>query len=135
MGEQLPFWGLIMAILLQTESTLTDRYQTTIPDAVRKALHLNKRDKILYTVQPDGHVHLSKIDENQDDPVIDTFLDFIAEDLRNNPKNLTSVNKTLFNRIESLVDGVQFDLNDLLTDEEEPAESTKIDDKTSGKSL
>ncbi|MFM7907200.1 MAG: type II toxin-antitoxin system PrlF family antitoxin, partial [Microcystis sp.] len=28
------------------ESTLTDRYQTTIPDSVRKALGLNKRDKI-----------------------------------------------------------------------------------------
>ena len=31
--------------LLVSESTLTDRYQTTVPDAVRKALHLNKREK------------------------------------------------------------------------------------------
>ena len=28
------------------ESTLTDRYQTTVPEPVRKALGLNKRDKI-----------------------------------------------------------------------------------------
>ncbi|MFM6063282.1 MAG: type II toxin-antitoxin system PrlF family antitoxin, partial [Microcystis panniformis] len=36
------------------ESTLTDRYQTTIPDSVRKVLGLNKRDKICYNIQPDG---------------------------------------------------------------------------------
>ena len=28
------------------ESTLSDRYQTTVPEAVRKALGLSKRDKI-----------------------------------------------------------------------------------------
>ena len=124
-----------MTNLLQTESTLTDRYQTTIPDAVRKALHLNKRDKILYTVQPDGHVLLSKIEENQDDPIIDNFLDFVAEDIRNNPQHLTSINQTLFNRIESLVNGVEFDLNGMLLDEEEKEESPKIEDKTFGKTL
>lgn len=35
-----------------SESTLTDRYQTTIPEPIRKALGLNKRDKIRYTIQP-----------------------------------------------------------------------------------
>ena len=105
--------------ILQTESTLTDRYQTTIPDAVRKALHLNKRDKIIYTVQPNGNVILSKMEENQNDPIIDNFLDFIAEDIRHYPQHLTSINQTLFNRIESLVGGVEFDLNEPLLDEEE----------------
>lgn len=121
-----------MANLLQTESTLTDRYQTTIPDAIRKALHLNKRDKILYTVQPDGHVFLSKIEENQGDPVIDCFLDFIAEDMKQNPQHLTSINQTLFNRIESLIEGVEFDLNEILVDED-TIESSKSDKK--GRSL
>lgn len=111
------FLEIVMANLLQTESTLTDRYQTTIPDAVRKALHLNKRDKILYTVQPDGHVFLSKIEENQDDPIIDSFLEFIAEDIRQNPQHLVSINQTFLNRIESLVGDVEFDLNEPLLDE------------------
>lgn len=109
---------MAMANLLQTESTLTDRYQTTIPDTVRKALHLNKRDKIRYTVQPDGHVFISKIDEYQDDPIIDNFLDFIADDIRKNPQHLTSIDQTLLNRIESLVAGVEFDLDEQLFDEE-----------------
>lgn len=37
-----------------SESTLTDRYQTTLPDPVRKVLGLSKRDKIQYTIQPNG---------------------------------------------------------------------------------
>lgn len=34
---------------LEVESTLTDRYQTTVPATVRQALKIGKRDKIHYT--------------------------------------------------------------------------------------
>lgn len=105
-----------MAHPLQTESTLTDRYQTTIPDAVRKVLHLKKRDKIQYTVQPDGHVFISKIEENHDDPVIDSFLNFLAEDMQHHPQQLSSINPLLLSRIESLVTDVKFNLDEELSD-------------------
>ena len=36
-----------MPATLEAESTLTDRYRTTVPDAVRRALQLRKRDKIV----------------------------------------------------------------------------------------
>jgi len=49
------FPGSVMASL-EIESTLTDRYQTTVPDAVRRTLKLRKRDKIRYVVRPDGAV-------------------------------------------------------------------------------
>jgi antitoxin PrlF len=107
-----------MANLLQTKSSLTDRYQTTIPNAVRKALHLNKRDKILYTVQPDGNVLLSKIDEDHSDPIIDEFLNFLTNDMQNNPHQLTSIDPALLNRIESLIANVAIDLDERLTDDE-----------------
>ena len=42
-----------MTKILQAESSLTDRYQTTVPDLVRKTLGLNKRDKIAYTINSD----------------------------------------------------------------------------------
>ena len=42
------------------ESTLTDRYQTTIPESVRRALKLGKRDKIHYAIRPGGEVLLSR---------------------------------------------------------------------------
>jgi len=106
-------------LLLQTESTLTDRYQTTIPDAVRKALHLEKRDKICYTVQSDGHVILSRVDEAEDDPVITEFLNFIAKDIKQNPQNLTAIDQTLLNRIQSLVVNVEIDLDAPLSNEDE----------------
>ena len=38
-----------MAVTLEVQSTLTDRYQTTVPETVRRALQLGKRDKIHYT--------------------------------------------------------------------------------------
>ena len=106
-------------LLLQTESTLTDRYQTTIPDAVRKALHLEKRDKICYTVQSDGHVFLSKVDEIEDDPVINEFLSFIATDMKKNPGHLTAIDQTLVNRVQSLVSQVEIDLDAPLSNEDE----------------
>jgi antitoxin PrlF len=43
---------IAMAATLEVESTLTDRYQTTVPETVRRALKLGKRDKIHYTIRP-----------------------------------------------------------------------------------
>ena len=48
-----------MPATLEAESTLTDRYQTTVPETVRRALRLGKRDKIHYTVRPSGEVVLT----------------------------------------------------------------------------
>jgi bifunctional DNA-binding transcriptional regulator/antitoxin component of YhaV-PrlF toxin-antitoxin module len=41
-----------MPATLEAESTLTDRYQTTVPETVRRALRLGKRDKMRYTIRP-----------------------------------------------------------------------------------
>ena len=45
-----------MAATHKVESTLTDRYQTTVPETVRRALKLSKRDKIHYAISPEGKV-------------------------------------------------------------------------------
>ena len=49
-----------MPVTMQVESTLTDRYQTTVPETVRRALRLGKRDKIHYTIRSDGEVVLTR---------------------------------------------------------------------------
>ena len=41
-------------IIIETTSTLTSRYQTTIPSEVRKALGLEKGDTLFYQVGADG---------------------------------------------------------------------------------
>lgn len=105
--------------LLTTESTLTDRYQTTVPDAVRKALHLNKREKIRYTIQPDGDVLLSRADKDESDPVLGSFLTFLANDIQNNPQRLQAATPELASRIQNLVSDMDVDLDAALDDEDE----------------
>ena len=64
-----------MAAILDAESTLTDRYQTTVPETVRRALQLGKRDKIRYTIRPDGAVVLTRATAMEAvDPVLEQFL-------------------------------------------------------------
>ena len=84
-----------------TESTLTDRYQTTVPAPVRKALGLNKRDKISYTIEPDGKVVISRVEPKENDPILGKFLDFLAQDMEKNPQHIQAINSDLATRIQS----------------------------------
>ena len=68
-----------MATTFEAESTLTDRYQTTVPETVRRALKLSKRDKIHYSIRPGGEVVLTRAEaSDSDDPVLGQFLGFLA---------------------------------------------------------
>jgi antitoxin PrlF len=110
-----------MAITLApcSESTLTDRYQTTIPDPIRKALGLNKRDKIFYTIESDGRVVISRADHIESDPIIGQFLNFLAQDIEKNPHHVESLSPDLVSRVQALVADVDFDLDELLLEEDE----------------
>ncbi|MDJ0795771.1 MAG: type II toxin-antitoxin system PrlF family antitoxin [Calothrix sp. MO_167.B12] len=107
------------ASTLQAESTLTDRYQTTVPDAVRKALGLQKRDKICYTIQPNGQVIISRAEQPESDPVLGKFLSFLAEDMSDNPQHIQAISPDLLNRVQSLVADVEIDIDAPLADEDE----------------
>jgi antitoxin PrlF len=101
-----------MANAIALESTLTDRYQTTVPTAVRKALGLGKRDRIRYLVQPDGAVVLSRLSKDeQADPVLGRFLAFIVRDMEVHPRRVEAVNSTWLKRMKSLVGKVNIDLD------------------------
>lgn len=102
-----------------SESTLTQRYQTTIPAPVRKALGLKKNDKICYTIESDNRVIISRVEETANDPILDNFLNFLAKDMENNPIQIQAITSDLVNRAQSLVSGVDIDLDAPLSDEEE----------------
>jgi antitoxin PrlF len=102
-----------------SESTLTDRYQTTIPDAVRKVLGLKKRDKICYTIEPDGRVLISRANQTESDPILGQFLNFLAQDIEKNPRHLQAISSDLVTHVLSLVDEVDLDLDAPLSDEDE----------------
>lgn len=109
-----------MPATLDAESTLTDRYQTTVPETVRRALRLGKRDKIHYAIRPDGEVVLSRAEPaGGDDPVLGEFLGFLARDMASHPQRLQAIDASLAQRILSLVGAVEFDLDAPLSEDDE----------------
>jgi antitoxin PrlF len=100
-----------MPVTLQVESTLTDRFQTTVPETVRRVLRLGKRDKVHYTIRPDGEVVLTRAAAGDgDDPALGPFLDFLARDLAEHPERLQLMDAGFAQRIQSLVGNVELDL-------------------------
>lgn len=92
-----------MAASLQVESTLTDKYQATVPDAIRKALKLNKRDKIRFVLQADGSVLLSRADPPEsDNPSIKQFLELLAREMESHPERFRALSPALLKRARAL---------------------------------
>ncbi|MBE0380525.1 type II toxin-antitoxin system PrlF family antitoxin [Pseudoalteromonas prydzensis] len=106
-------------LALETESTLTDRFQTTVPSSVRQALHLNKKDKIKYAIQSDGSVVISRAETNESDPVLGEFLSFIARDMQAHPERLEPFSASMRESVDALVENVEIDLDAPLLDEDE----------------
>lgn len=109
-----------MPATLEVESTLTDRYQTTVPETVRRVLHLGKRDKIHYSIRPDGEVVLSRVEIAEEvDPVLGQFLGFLSRDIASHPERLRSIDAGLVQRLQLLTSGIEVDLDaDLSADDE-----------------
>lgn len=105
--------------VLSSESKLTDRYQTTIPETVRKALHLHKRDKLHYNIQSNGEVLISRAKIQESDPILGGFLNLLASDLKHNPERLTALDSDLADRAKTLTSDVNIDLGSALLDEDD----------------
>ena len=103
---------------LETESTLTERFQTTVPSIVRKALHLGKRD-IKFTVEPNGNVTLSRAEQNEADPALDAFLSFLGHDIQNHPEHIQRLSASMKDRVKSLIADIEIDLDAPLADDDE----------------
>lgn len=109
-----------MPAILEAESTLTERYQTTVPESVRRALRLGKRDKIRFTIRPDGDVVLTRaVGTASEDPVMAGFLNFLAHDMSTHPERLVSMDNGLVQRLQALVGNVEVDLDAALPAEDE----------------
>ena len=108
-----------MPAILDVESTLTDRYQTIVRETVRRALRLGKRDKIRYSIRPSGEVVLTRSASPEgleaDDPVLGQFLGFLARDMASHPERLQAVDAGLVERLQSLVGGIEVDLDAALS--------------------
>lgn len=109
-----------MPATLEVESTLTDRYQTTVPETVRRALRLGKRDKIHYSIRPGGEVVLTRVEASDgDDPVLGSFLGFLARDIAEHPERLRAIDAGFMQRLQSLTGGIEVNLDASLSAEDE----------------
>ena len=98
-----------MPATFELESSLTDRYQTTVPEGVRRALKLGKRDRIRYLVQSNGSVVLQRAGDTAD-PVLEAFLDFLARDIATHPRHVRAIDAGLAKRLRAMVKGVEVNL-------------------------
>ncbi|MCA1769531.1 MAG: type II toxin-antitoxin system PrlF family antitoxin [Halomonas sp.] len=105
---------------IEDDSTLTDRYQTTVPASVRRALKLKRRDRIHYTIRSDGKVLLTRArDKSSQDPVMTSFLAFLERDMQERPENIRPVTASTFAEAERLTSGIEVDLDEELSEDDE----------------
>lgn len=101
-------------------STLTDRYQTTVPESVRRALKLGKRDKIQYRIDGNGTVLLERVpDQSADDPVLGQFLQFLSNDLARQPQQIQALSAEQLQHVQQLTQAVVLDLDAPLSADDE----------------
>ena len=111
------------AKLAPVESTLTERYQTTVPSQVRRALGLEKHDKIKFTIDGRGRVLITRVRPRErrpgSDDVMGEFLAFLSSDIKTHPESIRPVSASLAERVRSLVEGMEVDLDASLPEEED----------------
>lgn len=89
-------------------SKVTDRWQTTLPSGVRKALGLAAGGEIEYEIHGNTvMIQRATPAEDEGDPVVASFLDFLERDMREHPRNLAPVTQGLVARLRSLTEGVE----------------------------
>ena len=96
-------------MVLERDAKVTEKGQTTVPKPVRDALRIRSGDRIRYRVDGDW-VSLHRVaDQDEEDPVMEAFLAFLARDMSRHPQDLTALTPDLAGRIAGLVDGIAFD--------------------------
>lgn len=99
-----------MAALLKEISTITAKGQTTVPKSVRQALGVEYGDQIAFFVDEHG-VSMRRVDAEDVDPVVESFLSFLAHDMNEHPEAIKAFPPALADRIASLTKGMKVDLD------------------------
>ena len=95
-----------MALLLEAESKLTERFQTTVPTAVRNVLRLGRNDRIHYTIREDGVLMTRAGAAKEPDTALDAFLTFLERDIATHPQHIQPMTAPMAKRVGKLVKGV-----------------------------
>lgn len=102
-----------MNIVLEKDSTVSQKGQTTIPIEVRQVLGVEAGDRVTFRVDDERSVSIARADEEgEGDPVVGAFLSFLAEDIRTRPEAIRAVTPSLEARLRELTAGTHIDEND-----------------------
>lgn len=102
-----------MAAVIEAESILTERYQTTVPEAIRHVLQLHEHDRLHYALRPNGEVVITRAPTiDVEESALETkFLDFLAHDIETHPERLRPFDPALLQRALDLVGDIEVDLD------------------------
>lgn len=91
-------------------SRLTNRNQTTLPPAVRKALKLGKGERVGYVIEGNEVrlVNATALEEHHD-PIVSGFLALLAADMKLHPEGLQVFPSDLLARAAALTKDVDID--------------------------
>ncbi|MCD2175573.1 type II toxin-antitoxin system PrlF family antitoxin [Rhizobium sp. C4] len=99
-----------MPALLKKISAITEKGQVTIPKSVREALGVEYGGRIAFYVDENRVVSIQKEAEDQeDDPVIGGFLNFLAEDMAKHPEHVREFPPELVARMVEATKGLEID--------------------------
>ena len=105
---------------LIAEATVTSRGQATIPAPIRKALKIDNEGRIVFHLRKDGTVTIAKAPvEPEGDPVIDSFLALLENDITQVPARVRPVTRSQMESAFALVEGVDVDLDSPLNPDDE----------------
>lgn len=100
-----------MPTIIEEVATITAKGQTTVPKAVRQALGVSQGDRIAFRVDEHGvTVHRADAEHDQD-PALESFLNFLARDIERHPERMTAFPPALARRITELTKGMKVDLD------------------------
>ena len=95
--------------VLEEISTINAMGQTTVPKAVRQALGVYNGGRIVFRMSG-GRITVSRVDDDKD-PAIDSFLSFLAAELKRRPEAVKALSPELAARITPLATDVRVDLD------------------------
>ncbi|SEN70308.1 antitoxin PrlF [Sphingomonas gellani] len=102
-----------MATIVQERSRITAKGQTTVPKAVRQALGVSYGGEIAFVVDENG-VSVRRVENEEADPVIGTFLGFLEQDMLRNPQNVIAFPPSLADRMAALTEQVRIDPDEVI---------------------
>jgi antitoxin PrlF len=99
-----------MAAVLESYSRITSKGQITLPSEVRRFLGVSFGSRIAFRVEGDSvTVRRAEDDRADEDPAVQSFLDFLAKDMEGHPESISALSPALVERIAGLIVGAEVD--------------------------